>query len=204
MLQSARSGYRSRRLPSGNAGGTLGPTGRETEKFRHPKTCPVSSWAVAAAHGTSGEEVPLSTSSSAFIVRYRRSLSGGILVVSVVAFLVSAVWFTGPILTPAGRALLANPAPQGDDRSIERNIMGHGMPPPPSGGKTASGGGNKELSKAKREEAQRDVATLAELAESLKKDLAQANENVVPVSTMEKAEKIEKLAKKLKNWAKYN
>ncbi len=64
--------------------------------------------------------------------------------------------------------------------------------------------GNVGLRKARLEEARRVVATLAELAESLKKDLAQANEEVVPVSTLDKAEQIEQLAKKIKKWAKWN
>lgn len=145
----------------------------------------------------------MSASNPSFESRRVLSPLCDVFVIVVVTFLAFGAWFTDPPFNDSGRTLLANPVPQGDNRSIERNIMGHGMPPPPTG-KAAPGGANKELSKAKREEAQRDAATLAELAESLKKDLAQGNENVVPMSTLEKAEKIEKLAKKIKNWAKYN
>ena len=58
--------------------------------------------------------------------------------------------------------------------------------------------------KAKLEEAKRDAATLAELADSLKDDVARSKESVIALSTAEKAEKIEKLAKKIKKWAKSN
>ena len=108
-----------------------------------------------------------------------------------------------PELTVAGRALQASPSPQGDNRSVEQNQMSHGMPPL---GTNKPGGRTKPVDaailKAKREEATRDAATLAELAASLKRDLDQSTDQVVPVIYFEKAEQIEKLAKKLKNWAK--
>ena len=93
-----------------------------------------------------------------------------------------------------GRAVLAGP--QIDSRSQEIMVR------EPTRNKKETG--NVELRKARLEEAKRDVATLADLAESLKKDLAQANEAVVPVSTLDKAEQIEQLAKKIRKWAKWN
>jgi hypothetical protein len=122
---------------------------------------------------------------------------------AVVMIVVPANLSNSPKFTVTDRELLAGPNPQGDNRSIEQNQMSHGLPPPGPGksaGRTPAV--NPAVRKAKREEAMRDAATLADLAASLKKDLDQSNDQVVPVIYFDKAEQIEKLAKKLKNWAK--
>jgi len=46
-----------------------------------------------------------------------------------------------------------------------------------------------------------DVETLATLAKSLQDELAKSNENILSLQVVEKAEKIEKLAKRIKNTA---
>jgi len=61
---------------------------------------------------------------------------------------------------------------------------------------------DQAILKAKFEEAKRNADTLAELAQSLKSDLDKGNENVVSLLVVKKAEKIEKLAEKIKKWGK--
>lgn len=63
---------------------------------------------------------------------------------------------------------------------------------------------NRLLLKSRLEEAKRDSAALADMADSLRNELAKANENVMPVDIARKAEMLEKLAKKIRNWAKTN
>jgi len=67
------------------------------------------------------------------------------------------------------------------------------------------GAGNQKLSAAKEaklkanlEEMKSDVATLAEVANSLKNDLNKANPNELPPGLAEKLEQIDKLAKRIK------
>ncbi len=51
---------------------------------------------------------------------------------------------------------------------------------------------------------QQDADELAALAQSLQDDLAKSNQNVFSLKVVEKAEKIEKLARKIKNQARGN
>ena len=59
----------------------------------------------------------------------------------------------------------------------------------------------QELLKSNFEKVKRDADDLVELAKSLQEDLGKANENVLSLKVVEKAEKIEKLAKKIKTTA---
>jgi hypothetical protein len=59
----------------------------------------------------------------------------------------------------------------------------------------------RDLLKANFEQTKRDADELAALAKSLQEDLAKSNENVLSLHIVEKAEKIEKLAKKIKSTA---
>ena len=61
----------------------------------------------------------------------------------------------------------------------------------------------QEMRRTRLEEAKHDAATLAELAEFLKSDLTNSNQNTLSVDTMKRAEKIERLAKKIKNSTKF-
>ena len=69
-------------------------------------------------------------------------------------------------------------------------ISGETTPPPPP---TIS----RKMLRASFEQLQKDVGELAELALALKEEIGQANEDVLPLSGVKKAEEIEKLAKKI-------
>jgi len=60
----------------------------------------------------------------------------------------------------------------------------------------------KELLKANFEKMKKDADDLATLAKSLQEDIAGSNENVLSLKVVDKAEKIEKLAKRIKDVAK--
>jgi hypothetical protein len=59
----------------------------------------------------------------------------------------------------------------------------------------------RELLKQKFEKMKENADELAELAQSLQEDLNASNENVLSVGVVQKAQKIEKLAKKIKSAA---
>ena len=59
----------------------------------------------------------------------------------------------------------------------------------------------KELLKSNFEKMQQDARELAELAKSLQEDLDKSNENVLSLKVVDRADKIEKLARKIKNSA---
>ncbi|HZO99009.1 MAG TPA: hypothetical protein VFD30_01820 [Terriglobia bacterium] len=60
----------------------------------------------------------------------------------------------------------------------------------------------KELLKSNFEKMQQDARELVELAKSLEDDLNKSNENVLSLKIVDRADKIEKLARKIKNSAK--
>ncbi len=60
----------------------------------------------------------------------------------------------------------------------------------------------QEILKSNFEKMKNDADELADLAKSLHEDLNKSNENVLSLKIVEKAEKIEKLAKKIKGQAK--
>ncbi len=59
----------------------------------------------------------------------------------------------------------------------------------------------RDLLRYKFEKMKEDADELAELAKSLQEDLNESNENVLSVEVLQKSEKIEKLAKKIKSAA---
>jgi uncharacterized phage infection (PIP) family protein YhgE len=73
---------------------------------------------------------------------------------------------------------------------------------PPDLGNSASTQKSKAAKEAKAkasfEEMKSNVATLAELASSLKDDLSKANPNQLPPALAEKVEQIDKLAKRIR------
>lgn len=69
-------------------------------------------------------------------------------------------------------------------------ISGETTPPPPPSI-------SRKMLRASFEQLQKEVAELAELAAALKEEINQANEDVMPLSSVKKAEEIEKLAKKI-------
>jgi hypothetical protein len=60
----------------------------------------------------------------------------------------------------------------------------------------------KDLLKDNFEKMKRDAEELVALAKALQDELAKSNENVLSLQVMDKADKIERLAKKIKNRAK--
>lgn len=60
----------------------------------------------------------------------------------------------------------------------------------------------KELLKENFEKMKRDADELATLAKALQDELAKSNENVLSLQVMDKADNIERLAKRIKNRAK--
>jgi hypothetical protein len=60
----------------------------------------------------------------------------------------------------------------------------------------------RDLLKSNFEKMKQDVDELVDLAVSLQNDLDKTNENILSLDVLEKAKKIEKLAKKIKNAAK--
>jgi cell envelope opacity-associated protein A len=60
----------------------------------------------------------------------------------------------------------------------------------------------KDIQKMRFEKMKKDVGELATLADSLKDDVDKSSENILSLEIVEKAEKIEKLAKRIKNAAK--
>jgi hypothetical protein len=59
----------------------------------------------------------------------------------------------------------------------------------------------RELLKSRYEELKREATQLADLAKSLQQDLDKSNSDVLSLSVVDKADKIEKLAKKIKSEA---
>jgi hypothetical protein len=60
----------------------------------------------------------------------------------------------------------------------------------------------KDIQKVRFEKMKKDAGELATLADSLKDDVDKSSENILSLEIVEKAEKIEKLAKRIKNAAK--
>ena len=56
---------------------------------------------------------------------------------------------------------------------------------------------NRKMLRASFEQLQKDVKQLFELSAALKEEISKANEDILPVSGIKKAEEIEKLAKKI-------
>jgi hypothetical protein len=59
----------------------------------------------------------------------------------------------------------------------------------------------RDLMKANFEKMKRDAGELADLAKALQQELNKSNENILSLDVVEKAEKIEKLARKIKGSA---
>lgn len=59
----------------------------------------------------------------------------------------------------------------------------------------------QELLKSKLEDMRRDAAEMTKLASSIQEDLEKTTENELPLRVVNKAEQVEKLAKRIKNTA---
>ena len=94
----------------------------------------------------------------------------------------------------------APPPPAQSAQSTEASRIKLGMPPDirgPASNQKLSAGKEAKL-KANFEEMKSDVATLAQVANSLKNDLSKANPDELPPGLAEKLEQIDKLAKRIK------
>jgi len=119
---------------------------------------------------------------------------------SLLALVPQAVSLRSANAAPQHRGAPPPPQPQ----SIELSRMKEGLPPNPNtqDGRVHKAAVDPAILKAKYEDAKRNADALAELALALKSDLDKGNENVAPLDVPQRAEKIEKLAKKLKKWGK--
>jgi hypothetical protein len=90
------------------------------------------------------------------------------------------------------------------DSTLQDQLRKLGLPQPGDNepGLNRNAAANRLMLRWRLEEMRRDSATLVDLANSLKSDLARTNENMLNLGTLEKADKIEKLAKKIKKLTK--
>ena len=86
---------------------------------------------------------------------------------------------------------------QGNPRSIDPALVPSSEPADSMSHKQ-----KQEFLKFKLENMRKDAAEMAELAGSIQGDLAEVTENELPLRVVEKAGRVEKLAKKIKNAAK--
>lgn len=101
---------------------------------------------------------------------------------------------TQPGPTPASPKVTSPGAPSG-----AQGVPTPQLPPPPA---PLSPQQRKGLLKSNFEKMKRDAEELAALAKSLQVDIDGSNENVLSLKIVDKAEKIERLAKKIKAAAK--
>ncbi len=93
-----------------------------------------------------------------------------------------------------------------DSRGYLQHTSQHGLsqqqaPGPTEAAPPLSKKQKKDLLKDNFEKMKRDADELAELAKSLQEDLDKSNENVLSLRVVDRAEKIEKLAKRIKGMA---
>jgi hypothetical protein len=114
------------------------------------------------------------------------------------------------LLMGAGGASRGEPLPEGRvpvlppvEAEPISTSSAHQLPPIPrtEQGPPLSGKQKRNLMKANFEKMKRDSDELVDLAKSLQEDLGKSNENVLSLQIIEKAEKIEKLAKRIKGTA---
>lgn len=108
-------------------------------------------------------------------------------------------WLAGIFLLLASAGILAGEPQQGQPppRPTEPRVF---RPPDPLADLTPKQ--KRDLMKYRFERMKEHADELAELAKSLQEDLDKSNVNVLSLQVVEKAEKIEKLAKKIREEAK--
>jgi hypothetical protein len=127
------------------------------------------------------------------VLSSRRGLCSGIFAGSVLTALLIGLWSAHPVPSVAG---------QNDQATIDGQLLHAGLVPHKNKTSPDGAAASSPAAKAKREEAKRDAAALSDLAASLKKAMDESDDKTMPVIYFDKAEQIEKLAKKIKNWAK--
>ena len=138
----------------------------------------------------------MATSNSARGIRLRSLLLGGCL-------LVPALLASSTVATCHGPRNGADPAPA---QSTPRPIFPtHSQSPvtQPESPSPLTPKQQRALLKANYAKMKQDADELAALAKSLQDELNKSNENVLSLDVVEKADKIEKLAKKIKSAAVY-
>ena len=101
----------------------------------------------------------------------------------------------------AAGGTLSGPPPQKPGSKRASSLLQEMPPAEPEPPQGLSQKQKRDLLKANFEQMKRDADALAALAKSLQEDLAKSNENVLSLHVVEKAEKIERLAKKIKGTA---
>ena len=97
--------------------------------------------------------------------------------------------------------LLATPQTRGRDRGSPRTIDPN-LIPSSEPADSMSHKQKQELLKFKLEKMRKDAAEMAQLAISIQEELDAITENELPLKVVEKAGRVEKLAKQIKNAAK--
>lgn len=100
-------------------------------------------------------------------------------------------------------ATSGSPTPSGARSQLPAPLTGKQEPSPGSddAGPFMSPKQRQELLKANFEKMKRDADDLASMAKSLQQDLGKSSENVLSLKVLDRAEKIEKLARKIKSEA---
>ena len=95
-------------------------------------------------------------------------------------------------------------SPQGDLSTIGKQSRRRNRPSitPGESSESTSRKQQKELIAQRFEQMKQDADELTDLAKSLQEELDKTSENILSLQVVEKAEKIEKLAKRIKNNAK--
>lgn len=95
-------------------------------------------------------------------------------------------------------------SPQGDLATVEKESRRRNRPSitPGESSESASRKQQKELLAHRFEQMKQDADELAALAKSLQEELDKSSENILSLQVLEKAEKIEKLARRIKSNAK--
>ena len=125
----------------------------------------------------------------------RRCLSPTLLLIALLAGWIFPASFTGQGGKPPAAA--PRPRPLAPATSQEPSAAPQGPDFPPDMIKKQ----RKELLKQNFEKMKSDADELVELSKSLQTDLSKSNENVLSLKVVDRAEKIEKLAKKIKETA---
>jgi hypothetical protein len=112
-----------------------------------------------------------------------------------------------PKRCPAFLLCAGSPEPQrvGDGAFPAADPRAQGFPPtddPQSPRGPLSRKQRRDIQKMRFEKMKKDAGELASLADSLKNDVDKSNEDILSLKIVEKAEKIEKLAKRIKDSAK--
>lgn len=169
-----------RGIEGGTDSGKTGPASNQ-ERF--------DEWGSADTAARSGRESAMSRQGA-----LKWGLAMGALVLAGMLVSVAGRASSRPVTAAAPAARVAHPAA---GQAPEQSEPGHGSEN--SGQITPKQ--RREIIKANFEKMKRDAEELASLAKALQEELDKASENVLSLQIVDKAEKIEKLAKRIKGAA---